>query len=109
MSVTPPESLCDGEFHTVTGTHLRVKVPQLKVCDVLKFIRLHLSVSHPHGAIRIMVASVSEQNVAPIAPSSTVLDTLHIGGKSDPHQLTKIDKHTLISLKKNWIFCFCFC
>lgn len=100
VSVTPPESLCDGEFHTVIGTCTFVQVPQWKVCDVLKFTRLHLSVSLQHGAIRITVDSVSEQKVSPLAPSSTTLETLHIGGKSDPRQLTKIDKHTLFSFKK---------
>lgn len=77
-----------------------VKVTQSKVCEVLKFTRLHLSVSQQHGAIRVTVDSASELKATPLAPLSTTLDTLHIGGKSDPQQLIKIYKHTLFSFKK---------
>lgn len=89
VSATLPESLCDGEFHTVTGMCLCGKVTQLKVCEVLRFMRLHLSVSQRRGAIRITVDSMSEQEAAPLA-FSTTLDTLHIGGKSDPCWLNTI-------------------
>lgn len=91
---TPSGSLCDGEFNTVTGMCLCEKVTQLRVCEVLRFMRLHPSVSQRHGAIRITVDSVSEQEAAPLVLFSTTLNTLHIGGKLDPRWLIKIYKHT---------------
>lgn len=101
VSVTPPESLCDGEFHTVTGMHVHVcKSHTIKGLWSSEVHTTHLSVSQQHGAIRVTVDSASELKATPLAPLSTTLDTLHIGGKSDPQQLIKIYKHTLFSLKK---------
>uniref|UniRef100_H3DJT5 Laminin, alpha 3 n=1 Tax=Tetraodon nigroviridis TaxID=99883 RepID=H3DJT5_TETNG len=71
VSVTPPRSLCDGEFHTVT-------------------------VSQQQGTVGVSVDSVSEHKDAP--PASTALDTLHIGGKQAPGHLTLIHINTLFSL-----------
>lgn len=45
---------------------------------------LHLSVSRQHGVIRLRVDS--EQKAAPLAPFSTPLDELHVGGEPDQTQ-----------------------
>lgn len=79
VSVTP-ENLCDGEFHTVTGMCPCLKHTN-ESSEVLKFTRLHLSVSKQDGVVGLRVDSVSEQEVAPPASVLLTLETLHIGGK----------------------------
>nr|XP_033477951.1 laminin subunit alpha-3 [Epinephelus lanceolatus] len=55
VSITPPESLCDGKFHMVT-------------------------VSKQRDVIELAVDSMSEQRYIPFISTSTTLETLYIGG-----------------------------
>ncbi|XP_078024626.1 laminin subunit alpha-3 [Epinephelus lanceolatus] len=55
VSITPPESLCDGKFHMVT-------------------------VSKQRDVIELAVDSMSEQRYIPFTSTSTTLETLYIGG-----------------------------
>ncbi|TNN42163.1 Laminin subunit alpha-3 [Liparis tanakae] len=58
VSVTPPTSLCDGDFHLVT-------------------------VSKRRDAIELAVDSESQQRAAPFTPGSTALSDLYVGGSSE--------------------------
>ncbi|XP_070688258.1 laminin subunit alpha-3 [Pempheris klunzingeri] len=62
VSVTPRESLCDGKFHMVT-------------------------VSKLHGAVKLVVDSMSEQKAVPFTPTSHSLDTLYIGGTTKQNRV----------------------
>ncbi|XP_034561522.1 laminin subunit alpha-3 [Notolabrus celidotus] len=63
LSVTPPDSLCDGKFHLLT-------------------------VSRQHGVIKLEVDSSSEQRDFPYTLTSKPSpETLYIGGSSHKHRL----------------------
>ncbi|XP_060887535.1 laminin subunit alpha-3 isoform X1 [Labrus mixtus] len=64
LSVTPPQSLCDGNFHLVT-------------------------VSRQHEVVQLEVDSWSEQKKVPFAStwSSTKPESLYIGGTTTKHKL----------------------
>ncbi|KAM7388561.1 hypothetical protein PAMP_024728 [Pampus punctatissimus] len=64
VSVTPPQSLCDGKFHMVT-------------------------VSKKHIVINLMVDSMSDKRASPSISNSysTTLDSLYIGGITKQNQI----------------------
>ncbi|XP_074492138.1 laminin subunit alpha-3 isoform X2 [Sebastes fasciatus] len=62
VSVTPPESLCDGKFHVVT-------------------------VSKQRDVIKLVVDSMSEQKAVSFTSTSTTLETLYIGGTTKQNRV----------------------